>query len=218
MAASQDFNGSTQRLYRTASSPKDDIAIPCALTCWFNADVVSGGSKYIMCVWGFGNYIGIRINSGNLTIASRANSGTTYTHICGAINNSQWYHCVINFASATERTCFLDGAQFGTSDTNSSDPTAFTMDAVEIGSLNTAVYYDGKVAYPAIYNKELNLAEINEIRFKPYTVTDSLIWAPNMLIDGSAVGDYYDLSGNGYDPDNGVIPTASLDGPPVQFY
>ena len=147
MAASQDFDGSTEYIAKGTTGPQDVVSFPCAFACWFNCSDVTGGSKYVMDIYKSGNYLGMRINSSNITMISSENSTTARIEVCGTISNDTWYHCVINWVSSTERTLYLDGAQYGSTNTESSDPITYGFDRAEVGGIGTSsVFFPGPTA------------------------------------------------------------------------
>lgn len=130
-----------------------------------------------------------------------------------------WYHLVFTKDSSTNPdiiTAYMDGVSqsitsFGSTNTG---PTASTADALTIGrDLNSASrFFDGKMAYIAIYNDILSQSDVDELRFKPDSIVDGRVAYWPLLTTACK-----DLSGNSNDGTlNGGV-TASFDGPPVYF-
>jgi hypothetical protein len=72
---------------------------------------------------------------------------------------------------------------------------------------------DGQLAYAHVYTRALSAQEIEEIRYKPGSVTDSLVYYVPFYDDNT----WADLMGNlGTATENGTV-SSSNEGPPVYF-
>ena len=85
------------------------------------------------------------------------------------------------------------------------------------GAPIAGAYYDGKMAFPQIYNRELTIPELEEVRWNPYSIANGLVASWDTMHSISAASDVKDLSGNGNNMDAGTLPSLSNENPPVFF-
>ena len=227
--ASQEFNGTNERLARDSTTgPPKDVTYGFCLVCWWASDDVSGGSKYPIS---FGNdaggqntYFATRTNGGDLYVIIRVNEAAFDPEIAQAISNDTWYFTVTECASATDRRTFVNSVQQGNTDTTSQDIVSFKslLEYTVLGSSHQPFDYfnafPGRIAFARVFNKTLSEAEKTQLQWNPWSVVDDILWAPNLLIPASAVTDFKDYSGLGYDINDGTLPDISTDGPKVYHY
>ncbi|MHC4843954.1 MAG: LamG-like jellyroll fold domain-containing protein [Planctomycetota bacterium] len=145
------------------------------------------------------------------------------------ITTGTWYHIVALYDGTTDvdgysrLSLYMDGteqtkhASLGTDSWNAGDDMNDSTSQLSVGNgadSDTVCGYgsrlDGLLAYPAIYDRVLTAAEINQLMHCPGSVTDGLVgyWP---LTDSST---QYDQSPNSNNGTNSGT-TASTNGPPI---
>jgi hypothetical protein len=122
--------------------------------------------------------------------------------------------------SQSDHESYLDGVSKNTSSVDVGTwGTGLTKGFQGCWYTKTDQTWHGNAAFFAGYNRALSINEINEVYRNPFAVPSGLIWMPNLLVSGSVVGDYNDLSIEKDDPTAGVVPTSSsISGPPIHFF
>lgn len=146
-----------------------------------------------------------------------ANASQT-TIDAGSYSTGTWYFVAAVSRASNDHELFLDGVSVGTSTVTKSftGSTDRWMIGRFAGSSDWSQIMNGRIAFPCIYDRALTDNEIKEIMYKPYSVVNGLVWAPDMFIAGSVAGDFLDLSGGGFNPNqNSGIPASDPLGPPV---
>lgn len=131
----------------------------------------------------------------------------------GTITTATWFHgCGTCDGTTGGLKLFLDGTELGTPEDcervkNDGSDGAWG-DQVEV---QTSENWDGRIAYGQIYNRDLSLTEIQELRFNPSVIVSGFqVYHPLWGSDSPEI----DLSGNGR---TGTLAGTDedFDGPPV---
>ena len=227
MAASQYFDPANPSnwlaYYSVSDGPNDMSFVGSTLATWVRFTSFSA----FPIIMAFGdstanaNQISIwSSNSGQLR--GSVSGSASQTNFTGSIMSlDTWYFVAFTSIASDNYKIYLNGLEDGSttaSKTFSGNPDRWAVGRMAFqGSFGQ--FLNGNLCYPHVYDRALSISEINEIMNKPYSITEDLVWAPNMLTNSpSSVSDFKDLSGNGFTCNQGEIPTPDLsDGPPVYF-
>jgi hypothetical protein len=138
----------------------------------------------------------------------------------GSLSTTEWTNLVVVSSSTSDHKAYRNAVANVTSTTDvgawSATPSA-ARQAAWYSITNQTL--DGSAAFLAIYDRDLSANEIMEVYRNPFSVPRGLIWMPNLLVSGAAVGDYYDLSASKKNPTAGAIPSSNAtSGPPIHFF
>jgi hypothetical protein len=138
-----------------------------------------------------------------------------------SITLNNWFHLSINYNKdvfGNEADFFIDGEPFpsnvftwgSSSEPRSDSARPLTMGSIEGGTLT----FDGLIAYPHMYDRELTQPEIKEIMHKPGSIRDGLVGFWPFTDDGST---QRNLSGIG---NTGSVTgaTSSDESPPISKF
>ena len=200
---------------------------PFTFAAWINPDSLTGIVNAIIgiSVDGATNHQqAIFVWTGTTLAAAYCNDGSAsgYASSTTTISAGTWYHVSGVFASSTSRKIFINAVE---EDENTTDVAhSASLDVSSMGAYlssgttpQTNISFNGKIAYPHIYNRALNADEIAEIMHKPYSISDGLVAAWDTLSSFAAVTDIKDMSPGGNDIEGGTAPTLSNVEPPVYF-
>lgn len=144
-------------------------AYPFSMACWFNANDVAT-TYTLMCVTvKTSNSYYARLDAagavagdpirGVLRNTSSYNADTTAGYGAGA-----WNHGALVFTNATTRAAFLNGGNKGTNASNSAFSASVNRTSVgRYGGLTPSQYFDGLVAWPAVWSVALSDDEIAQL-------------------------------------------------------
>lgn len=110
----------------------------------------------------------IYMDSGKITLAF-ANSGSNFIkkETSNAYNNNTWYHFALSYDGTSQSGGFIfyiDGQTVSTNTiTNSLSATTRSSPNVNIGSRQTALYFEGKMDEIAIYNYTLSQTDVESL-------------------------------------------------------
>lgn len=223
--ASIDFGNTTSSwvAIHAASGPYDDITTyPLTVGLWINVQDTSNDNR----IFYFGRTdTGTRWfliwNETTPTFDVMERGTGTSANAKASFSQDTWYWLVGVFESGSSRKIYLDGSLI---DTNTNSEDAFADGDLQSACLgrtddsSPTSDCQAYLAYPVMYDRILSIEEINEIMWKPYSIINGLVWAPNLLNSISVASDCKDLSGLGYDCDTiGNAPATSSLGPSVFF-
>jgi hypothetical protein len=224
--ASGDFNGSTHALTILGAGPTTNITDwPFTLVSWVLADAPANKSA-----GGIGK---ASVNTDKIHLEQRVFAGPTDVMLTQTrVNNvtghtggrtfsiGTWVYIAARLISDTSRIFYLNGSASTTDTTNLNwDGTNFVDSAIGKSTSNLfPLYWDGKIAFFQIYNTDLTVNQLAELRYNPTAVRNSVIWDIPLNVSNSAVGNYKDHSGNGYNITGGTAPNVSSSGPPIHFF
>ena len=227
--ASSSFDGVNDYLEFGSETvgPHKDITYPYAFCTWINAGEFPVGNFAI------GSITRLAGDPDNFQSLGVVNAATEiYNEPAGVFDTDgpgsnmtvdTWHFLCLNTVAANDRELFLDGVSDITgTDTEDILGLQADMNASQIATLidgsGTTFEFTGRMAFYQMYNQELSIADQFNIMHNPWSLPGTLIWAPDLLANGAAVGDFIDRSSNGYTPDGGNIPATSTLGPPVHFF
>ena len=136
-------------------------------------------------------------------------SGTTHASTTTTDYNA-WTHIAMTFDTSTVKL-YKNGVQIlstSATGTNSSKQLRFGIN--KFGNA-----FGGYMSDPQVFNRVLSVDEINELMYKPLSIMNSCIWAPDFRDPTAAT--FADLSGNGVTTTVTGSPATSVLGPPVHF-
>lgn len=222
MGASSDFNGSSEVLVYNSGSvgPHKNVAYPFAIGGWIYNETASGGSRYAGTIAGTNDdqFIGHRTNSGNVFVACRGSTYGVDYHNCGTASTSAWNYAMIVVNGDTSRQLYINASQFGTTATalepwaNSYNYETQLGAFVSVGS--GSFYFDGQICSWRVQNTNVSTAWMKEMMWNPFSNPSGFLWMPALWNESSTVGDFTDLSGNGWSPNGDTAPDPSTNGPP----
>ena len=153
------FNGTNQHL-STASAPADGY--PMTLAMWYRPSSVSVTARALTVSASNGHrhqltYVPQFSQAQAVTVggSGAVSAIGTVSFVAGA-----WYHHAGVFASATDRSVWVDGSRI---DTNTTDPGSLsTFDRVTVaaGAVPAGVFFPGDIAEVGVWNVALTAAEI----------------------------------------------------------
>ncbi len=233
MTASWDLEASSSQAINYGDLTILDGATEFTMVAWINAESSVGTDVGVIGKWAGGTEVAYLMQidtdvadvikfamQGPDTTANDFNIGSTTT----SVSTGTWMHFVgtWDFSRVSAGTdsgwrAFVDGVTDtvthnavdtdGTSVANSTAPLYVGLQEANSG------YYDGKIAYCALYDRALTASEVAEIYVNPNSIVNGRVWATNLNNSGN-IG--VDISGNGNDP-TATAGAASTDGPPVFF-
>ena len=217
---SRNCDGADDKIQRD-STPV--TAYPLTIACWFKADGTVGGTLVSITYRGSGvgvdaNWFRLSANGGaDAPVSMDVNAtggGLNFQNAASSTNYAplKWHFAAGVFTSTTSRDVYLDGGSKG-SNTTLTPLEPQSIDTVAAGLLARALNdqdFAGKLAYVQIFNRALDVNEINQIMRIPGSVPRGLVLFWNFL-GGSPEPDY---SGNG---NSGTVTgaTVSADNPPI---
>jgi len=227
MAASQDFDGSTEYLFSNDSNSVASALsdYPVSQLGWIYWNTLPGAAV----PFGLFRNIGVSNNdfirilsrsSGKLRANIRVNGGVEYgTESSNTVSTGKWYFVCQTHASSTDHKLFVDGTNWltGTTDVGSFPTLSRTSIGRTYRGSITTEYHDGKVAHYQVYDKVLSIDEQNEISNNPIALPSNLKCYIPLMENGTVATDFKDLTGNGFGPQSGTVPTNSPSGPPIHF-
>jgi len=225
--ASSEFNNSSSEYLQIpngSSGPHDDLDGGNTFThsVWLKLAATGGGNKKTV-------HIGIETTFEGYYAGSESSGSqwgyvihdnTSFEVLTSSTNfNTNWHHRLSTSRANNDHELYLDGISRDTS-TTSRNPIDCNISniAARDNASGLGEYYDGYMAYAAVYETGFTADKMGDIIYNPWSYVDGIIWFPNLLADGSVVGDFVDQSGKGYDPVNGNVPSAQTDGPPVYHW
>jgi len=211
MAASQYFTKSSDD---HLNSIKSISSWPMSASAWVKTDNTGNGgilTFYQGYDRGFGARSGINgtvvdIWCGNDTQGFNNSSGYS-------ISINKWVNLSIVGSSDTNKKLYLDGVEVISWTTNITPPSAINLTTGSI--FNYGVTSGGNLAHVHYYETALTPNEIKELMYHPGSITNGLLAYYPLTENASSVTDFKDQSINLNNINNGVLPTASNDGPPV---
>ncbi len=135
---------------------------PLTMACWFNGNNVAGSGTQMWLGSRSVDQEGIGIVAGSDIFAAYDYSGSYHQSVAGSVSNGIWYHGAGLFESSAKRTGVLNGIA-GTPETTSLTDNSGNWNRTALGYLariSATSYFDGYVAWPAIWNVILNSEEL----------------------------------------------------------
>lgn len=195
-----------------ATGPHGQVTDEVTLAAWIKSTGTQSGT--LIGIVSFGN---------GLFVAGVNSSGNARYYINGldlngsiSLTDGSWHFVTYTTnSSKNSHEVRIDGVSDATSSSTATYP---TLSTTYIGNRGDGGLqpWNGYISYVHIYNRKLTDSELEEIRYKPGSITNNLVGYYPLLS-----GDYFennDLSGNGFDMIKGRPETPSVDGPSVQFY
>jgi len=131
-----------------------------------------------------------------------------------ALTPGAWYDIALVRASSTDLRMFLNGAQTGGVDTNTTQGRV-ASNYIDIGLFGKAYDYAGiRVANVQFFQRALTPIELSAQHRRLRPVSRDALWAWYPMVHGTLAGSLLDHSGNGRHLTAGGTPTIE-DGPPV---
>lgn len=216
--ASRDFDGTNDKITFASFTPPT-----VSVSAWIDADTLTGNILRIVAKCdGAGSDVGNILldtydgsDNGGLRFVLQLGSGYEGVITAGTLSTG-WIN-VIGTYDGSSIHLYKNGSEIGTPDVSlasstlpsSTQPWTIGEDDPQ-GS--DAEYFDGRIAYVAIWERGLTAAEISTLQTcTPDAVAAGLVLYPELRSSGGA---YADLSGNGRTGTNSGT-TESSDGPPV---
>jgi hypothetical protein len=183
------FNGSNQ--YINIAQPII-TTYPFTISAWIKPDRVTGtqGIVFKGRSTAGNRYFGINLDNATFQITARNTTARTANGTIAA-QAGQRYHVVGIFASATNRTIYVNGIQGGTS-TNSVtlDTTAPQHRTIGKYAGTATNYFSGSIDEVRIYNKVLTSGDIQNLYIKKPSFVPKTIYSSTPVLDW-AVSDPY---------------------------
>lgn len=188
---SYDFDGIDDVILNTTTSPV--TAVPFTISCWFNADTLSGGNLVnISNTTGGDGFRLVSLSTGGIRASSVVGTVGSSSDTTNTISTGTWNHTVGVYASNTSRTAYLNNTA-ATTNTTSSIPTSISR--INIGSRrNSSIndsFFDGKLAELGIWDVVLTTDELTSL-YKG--VSCSLVRPQNLVFYAPLIRNMNDIS------------------------
>lgn len=172
------FNNGESEYMELDTAPVTNI--PCTMLAWIcPGDVTQGNHYYPLYIankdvtnqaWGmllnYGNDGEVSLIT-NISIYGRAVSSK-------CITAGHWHQVVCVIAGTTDRRCFVDGGNKGTSSITENTPSGLNRISIgRAGDSTPGYYFPGKIGCVFIWNRALTDTEIALLYRKPYTMFEA---------------------------------------------
>ncbi len=213
MTASINFGDNTEEYYYSSSGLVIDPSTEDhTLLIWAYHTNVSTEKDQMIYYWGTsGGQDGIFLNTtggySGWVLYGSFNSLT-------AISADTWYFLALTYVGSSGAVEFFLN---GVSDITDTGSTAFGNEELIIGRHRSIANrnMEGNLAFPLLFDRVLDINEINEIMHNPYSIPGGLMYAPDFL--SVVATTVIDLSPNNITVVDTGSPTISKEGPPVHF-
>lgn len=157
----RDFNGSTGTLSKAVAVAS---SLPVTIAGWYNTDTTAS-SQTIASIGTNGGtaryHLAISSSGPNILAQATNTAGSNGNASAGTPTTGTWQHAAAVFATTTSRTAYFNGVA-GTPNTTSVTVSGAdeTRIAARYNSGSLGLFFDGRLAYVAIWNADLTAAEI----------------------------------------------------------
>lgn len=138
-------------------------SLPLTLSC-FARSTTHANSRVLLGVGDLGesHFFALRQFTSTTVQFSAFDGGTTRNASGGLDVSGQWTHWAGVAVSATSRVCYRDGVA-GTASTPSVNPSSLGFTSIGCSGSGSSNFYNGIVAFPAIWNVALTAGEIRQL-------------------------------------------------------
>lgn len=156
------FNGTTQ--YASVTSALGITAWPVTLECWVKSTATGYITALSLSQAGSNSvYYDIGIDDTGKAFGRRRNTATFLINGTTTVNNGSPHHIVLVIASNTDARLYVDGAQEGSTDTNSttwSGSIDTTSIAARIRTAGADSFFNGTIDEAAVYTSALSSTRV----------------------------------------------------------
>lgn len=153
------FASASSQYLSTASAPAS--VYPMTLAMWYRPSTVTDNSR-ILTVSASNGHRHQLVYNPQFNQTQAVTVGVSAQAAVGSFSYAvnTWYHHAGVFASATDRSVWVNGTQGGTNTTSPGTVNAFDRVTIGAGGIPVGLYFSGNIAEVGVWNVALTAAEI----------------------------------------------------------